>query len=268
MGDNSMQDLLFYITRKETLYSIGIVLIGGIVYLCCRKLIRRIIMKDEDKHRLSRKNKTYLKLFNNVLKYMLFLIVLILVLQINGVNVTSIVTSLGLLSVAVGFALQDALKDIIMGINIILDDYFSVGDVIKIGDVEGKVTEIGLKTTHMKDVNTNNIFVISNRNITEALKLSYFLDIDLPLPYEEDINDMEKLIEKMIKKIEKLDHVISVEYKGIQKFGSSAIYYKIRILSKNEFKKQIMRDAHCIMKRILDENQIRIPYQQIDIHSK
>ena len=45
-----------------------------------------------------------------------------------------------------------------MGFNIIVDEYYSIGDVIKIDNIEGKVLEVGLKSTKMKDINTNNIF--------------------------------------------------------------------------------------------------------------
>ena len=114
---------------------------------------------------------------------MLLIIVSVIILQINGVNVSSIIASLGVITVIVGFAL----KDIIMGINIVMNDYFSVGDVLKINNVEGKVIEIGLKFTRMKDINNGNIFVISNRNISEALNLSEQLDIDMPLPPEETL---------------------------------------------------------------------------------
>lgn len=199
---------------------------------------------------------------------MLLIIVSVIILQINGVNVSSIIASLGVITVIVGFALQDALKDIIMGINIVIDDYFSVGDVLKIGDVEGKVIEIGLKSTRMKDINNENIFVISNRNISEALNLSEQLDIDIPLPYEEKVTKMEEIIDKMVEQIGQIENVTKVEYKGLNQFADSAIYYKIRIFCKPELKPQIKRDANRIIKLELDENNISIPYKQIDIHNK
>ena len=89
-----------------------------------------------------------------------------------GFNVTSFIAGLGVVSVIVGLAVQDALKDIIMGFNIIVDNYYSVGDIIKIGDVEGKVVELGVKATKLKDINTDNILVIANRNISQALRIS------------------------------------------------------------------------------------------------
>ena len=263
-----MNEFLSNITTKEKYISIAIIVVGAIIYIISKKVLKNIITKNENNPKLNKRKKTYLKLLNNILKYLLLIVVAVAILQVNGVNVNSIIASLGLISVIVGFALQDALKDIIMGINIVIDDYFSVGDVLKIGGVEGKVIEIGLKSTRMKDINNGNIFVISNRNISDALNLSEQLDIDIPLPYEEKVVKMEEIIGVMIEQISKLENLIKVEYKGLNEFGDSAIYYKIRIFCKPEFKPQIKRDANRIIKLELDKNNIQIPYKQIDIHNK
>ena len=151
----------------------------------------------------------------------------------------------------------------------IIDNYFSVGDVIKIGDVEGKVTEIGLKATKLKDINNANTLVIANREINKALNLSTQIDIDIPLPYEEKLVDIEEIIGKIINDIELLPNVKNIEYKGINKFDKSAIMYKIRIYgTKVENNPQLKRDANRVIKLELDKNNINIPYTQIDIHTK
>ena len=207
-----MEQFLSNVMTKERYISVAIVIIGAIIYVISINLIKNFIKKNENNPKLDKRKKTYLKLFKNILKYVLLIIVSVIILQINGVNVSSIIASLGVITVIVGFALQDALKDIIMGINIVMNDYFSVGDVLKINNVEGKVIEIGLKFTRMKDINNGNIFVISNRNISEALNLSEQLDIDIPLPYEESATKMEKVIDIMIEHISELENVSKVEY--------------------------------------------------------
>lgn len=263
-----MKEFLSNTMTKEIYVSLAIIIVGVIIYIFSKKIIKKIITKNENNPKLDKKKKTYLKLFNNILKYILLVIAFIVILQVNGINVTSIMASLGVISVIVGFALQDALKDIIMGMNIVIDDYFSVGDILKIGDVEGKVVEFGLKSTRMKDINNGNIFVVSNRNISEALTISDELYIDIPLPYEEKITKMEEIIGIIIKQISELKNVIKVEYKGISEFADSAICYKIKICCNPEVKLQTKRDANRIIKLELDKNNISIPYKQIDIHNK
>lgn len=263
-----MQEEIQKMLNKEVCISIAIVVSAIIIYLIIKKIIVRLIDKQEKNANVSRKRRTYAKLFSNILKYLMMILTMLAILQVNGVNVTSLIAGLGLASAIIGLALQDALKDIVMGINIIVDDYFSVGDVIKINDVEGKITEVGLKTTKMKDVNTENIYIIANRNIGEALRLSDQLDIDIPLPYEEKIEEIEKILYKAMDKIVDLEFVTHVQYRGIEKFGDSAIFYKVRLNCKPDYKAQTKRDANRIIKLELDKNNIAIPYMQIDVHNK
>ena len=69
-------------------------------------------------------------------------------------------------------------------------------------------------------------------------------------------------------KIEQLEHITYIEYRGIKEFGESAVYYKIRMYCKPEYKAQTKRDANRIIKLELDNNNIAIPYKQIDVHTK
>ena len=63
-------------------------------------------------------------IFKNVFKYVLFIFMAIFLLNLYGVNTTSVIAGLGVAGVVLGFALQEALKDIISGISIIFDDFF------------------------------------------------------------------------------------------------------------------------------------------------
>ena len=168
----------------------------------------------------------------------------------------------------VGLSLQDALKDIIMGFNIIIDSYFSVGDVIKIDDVEGKVVELGVKSTKLKDVNTENVLVIANRNIVKALRLSEQLIIDIPIPYEEKTDKIEPIIDKIVLQIKENKEIRDAKYLGINEFADSAVIFRVMIWCQPEQKLPLKRYALRIVKTTLDENNITIPYTQIDIHQK
>ena len=172
------------------------------------------------------------------------------------------------MSAIVGLSLQDALKDIIMGFNIIIDSYFSVGDVIKIDDVEGKVIELGVKSTKLKDVNTENVLVIANRNIVKALRLSEQLIIDIPIPYEEKTDKIETIIDKIVFQIKENKEIRDAKYLGINEFADSAVIYRVMIWCQPEQKLPLKRYALRIVKTTLDENNITIPYTQIDIHQK
>lgn len=244
---------------KILIKSLCIILIGLLIYYIINKALNKTLIRKN----ISNKKKTIIKLINNIIKYIILLIIILVILQINGINVTSIIAGLGIISLVAGLALQDALKDIIMGFNLIFDNYFSVGDVIQLDNITGKVLELGIKATKIKDIYTNSILTISNRNIDKAIVLSDWLDIDIPLPYENTIKDIEKVINKIIDKCKKIEKIKDITYEGIQKFDSSSINYKIRVFCNPEYKLTINRKVNNEIKTILDESKISIPYTQI-----
>ena len=259
-----MQELFSKISPKIYI-SIALILGGVLVYMVLKKAINSAVKKGKN---ISRKKRTFVKLLDSVLKYVLLIAVLAIILQVNGIDVSSLLAGLGIVSLTVGLALQDALKDIIMGMNIILDDYFAVGDVVKINDVEGKVIELGLKSTKIRDIKTKSVYVLANRNISSALNYSKMLDIHVPLPYEEPIEKVEKVLNKILKQVSAMDEIQDASYENIKEFGDSAIVYKIRVFCDPELHLPVGRKINRIIKLELDKNKIAIPYMQVDVHNK
>ena len=178
------------------------------------------------------------------------------------------VAGLGIVGIILGFAIQDALKDIIKGFDIISDSYYKVGDVIKFKDVTGKVLSIGIKTTKLEDVNTFNIVSISNRNIEQVEVVSNLINIDVPLPYELNIEGAEKVLNQMVQSIKKLNKVNNAEYRGVNNLADSSIKYQIKVYTDPTNKVQIRRDSLREILLVLEDNNIAVPYNQLDIHKK
>lgn len=101
-----------------------------------------------------------------VFKTVVWTILLLTILANVGVNITAFVTSLGIGGVAVALAVQNILSDLFASLSIGLDKPFVIGDFIIFGDVMGTVERVGLKTTHIRSLNGEQI-VCSN---TELLK--------------------------------------------------------------------------------------------------
>ena len=207
-------------------------------------------------------------MMKSFIRYVFFIITLLVVLQINGINVGSMLAGVGIVSIIIGFAIQDLLKDIIKGIDIISDQYFQVGDVIKYKDIEGKVMSLGLKCTKIKDVRSFNIVSISNRNIDQVEVVSNLINIDVPMPYELKLDKAEAIIGEILDSVKNLDGVDNCEYRGVNKLDESSINYQIKVYCKPILKVQMNRDVlRCILV-IFEKNKISVPYKQIDIHNK
>ena len=94
--------------------------------------------------------KTLKTLVINIVKYTIFLIVLLAIISNFGVNVKSILAGLGIGTALIGLAFQDMAKDIIAGFSIITEGEYEIGDTIEIEGFMGEVVFIGLRTTRIR----------------------------------------------------------------------------------------------------------------------
>ena len=250
------------------LYSLGAIIITIVLYLIITKLFINEIEKKYNKRVKSKKSDTYIKLFKSIIRYLFIIVLLFVLLKINGVNITAMATGVGIFGIIFGFAIQDALKDIIKGIDIITDSYYQVGDIIRVDKYTGKVLAIGIKTTRLEDIFEKNIVSISNRNIEKVEVLSHMINIDIPLPYDLSLKDAEKTIKYISDNIKKIEKVENVEYRGINDFADSSIKYQIKVYCQPIDKVQIRRDSLTCILRCLEEKDIHIPFNQIDVHQK
>ena len=260
-------DLLNKILANNIVKSAIVIIASLIIY----KIISSMLIKSENKRNLRKvgqKDKTYIRLIRNFMKYAFFILVLFIILQINGIDVSSMIAGVGVLSIIIGFIVQDAFKDIIRGIDIISDNYFSVGDVVKYGEIEGKVLMVGLKTTKVQDVRTSNVVSIANRNIEQVEVISKDLYINIPMPYEVKIDKAEQAIKEILEEISKDERIGEYIYKGVNKLADSNIDYLICVKCNPIEKLPVRRDILRTILIVLNKNKIEIPYQQIDIHAK
>ena len=263
-----MKEFIESVLETKLVETIITIVISIVLYTIFKKLTIKGKKNKNLNNKLDNKQKTYIRLFNNILKYAFIIVTLLIVLQINGVNVNSMLAGVGILSVVIGLALQDALKDIIMGANIITDDFFALGDTIKYKGIEGRVVAFGLKTTKIQDLATDNIISITNRNIDQVEKVASVIYITIPISYDVKITKFESIVPKIVDKLEKIEHAGKCTYLGLGEFGDSSLDYKMEIECKPEYKFAVKRAALRIIKLELDDNDMRIPYSQIDVHNK
>ena len=256
------------INQEQIINTAIIIIVSIILYKLISYILRKSEKQDKVKLFTSKKSKTYIKLIRSIIRYAFFAVTVLIVLQINGVDVTSVLAGVGILGAIFGLAIQDWLKDVIRGSTILSDNYFSVGDVVKYKEYEGKVLVIGLKTTRIQDIRTGHIISIANRNIEEIQLVSNLVYINIPMPYEVEVEKAEKCINKIVDNIVKMENVNECTYKGVNDLAESSIKYLIEIECMPINKLQVRRNA---LKEILSEmakENISVPYNQIDVHNK
>ena len=225
-------------------------------------------VSNKNKRLSEKRRKTYGRMVKSLVCTLLVVIIVLIVLQFFGINVASILASVGIASIIIGFALQDALKDIIRGIEIITGNYYEIGDVIKFGDNLGEVQSITIRTTRIQDINTMNIVSIANRNIDKVEVDTGYIYIKVPLPYSLKIEKADEIMKEIAKKILKAELVTSAQYQGLETVGSSSLDYQVVATCEPLDRLQARRNCLHAIIQTLEENRIAIPYEQLDVHTK
>ncbi len=263
----AIKNILENVWVQRGIWSFIVVAISGLIYF----LISRFLNKKEKantKILSQKKNKTFIRMLKSVIGYALGIVTVLMVLQIYGVDVSSMLAGVGIASIIIGFALQDALKDIFRGFDIITDNYYEIGDVIKYGDNTGQVLSINLRTTKIQDVSTGNIVSIANRNIDQVEVVAGAIYINIPMPYELPVKKSEEIAKSTIKAIAKNDNVTDASYLGLNDFADNYVKHLIEVDCDPMNKLQVRRDALRTIADILEKNKVAIPYPQLDVHSK
>ncbi|OGM01052.1 hypothetical protein A2480_02765 [Candidatus Uhrbacteria bacterium RIFOXYC2_FULL_47_19] len=118
---------------------------------------------ENDKAQLS----SVLQTIGRIAKALVWIVAALMLLANLGVNVTSLVASLGIGGIAIALALQNVLGDLFSSVSILIDKPFVVGDLIMIGEHSGKIERIGLKSTRLRTPLGEEL-IISNRELTNV----------------------------------------------------------------------------------------------------
>ncbi len=133
-------------------------------YLCRRLL-------DHVEKRQNIKVKTTIRIFKSFIEYGGTIVVFFTVLNMFGVNTTTMLASAGVISIAVGMGAQSMAADLLAGIFMLFDGTVCVGDEVNVNGVVGQVTNMGIRTMEITD-NDGNTVVFNNSKVTGARNMS------------------------------------------------------------------------------------------------
>lgn len=264
--------MLEFLLSEKVIKPIIIIIIFSFIYLIINNIIKKIIHNQSKlKSFDSKKNKTIIILINNLIKYFLIIVAFIMILNVYGVDTSSIIASLGVASAVAALAFQDTLKDFLAGIFIIIENQYNIGDTVTINNFKGEVISVGLRTTKLK-FPTGEICYVANRNVSDVINHSVnnsLAVVNVQVSYEVDLNKVEKILNKLCdnlsNELENLKSPIKVE--GIDELAASGITYRVSVETTPLKHFEIQRILRKEIKMEFDKNKIEIPYQQLVIHN-
>ena len=210
--------------EKVLLTILVVVIIFGIHFVT-NFFFKRLIL-----NRVSKRKETILLLFVNLVKYLGLLVGLFVILAIFGVDTASVLAGAGLLGILLGFGLQKLMQDMINGFFIIFENQYVVGEYVLINKSEGKVVELGLKTTKIATYN-GEIHYIANGDIKSVVnysKSNSLAVVDIPVLHEYSYSFIHIVIEEGLTNVIHNNIVDKPIIKGIQEVNE--IFYKVRIV--------------------------------------
>lgn len=272
---NAIQDFLNLqlFSLKDTPVTIMSVVIFTLflsIFLFLGSFIRRFLQgKFLDKFDIDPGLKYTL---SRVAQYIVVILGMLISFQFVGIDLTSLAVIFGLLSVGIGFGLQNVTANFISGLIIMFERPISVGDRVDVDGIEGDVTEISIRSTKIRTLNNTSI-IVPNSKFVENNVINYShgdptfrLDINVGVSYSSDLDSVLKALNEVA---EEHSNVMKSPKHSVDltEFGDSAWDMHLRVWVPNVKDRYKMRNElnQAIVRKFL-EYDIEIPFPQRDLH--
>ncbi len=216
--------------------------------------------------------RSVLSILSSVLKYVAAIVILCWGLSIVGVNVSTIVASVGIVALVVGFSAESLISDMVTGAFMIFENQYNVGDIVEVGGFRGTVTDIGLRTTCITDPG-GNVKIVNNsamKNILNRSDKPSRSASEIAVPYGTDFEKLESEIPGLMQEIfEKHPDMMKAPpvYLGINQLADSGVVMKfvVEVEEKNIFSgaRTLNHDLLLGFKKL----GVECPFPQVDVHN-
>lgn len=192
--------------------------------------------------------------------------VLACVIAFPGLRLGDIIATLGLGSVAVGFAFQDIFKNFLSGILILIQRPFRIDDQIIIGDYEGTIEKIDIRTTKLRTYDGERVLMPNSEVFTSPVRVRTAFDqrrtdLAVGVDYNTSLSEAKGILQKTIEEVDGVldNKAAEIDLVG---FGDSSIDFIVRYWthSRQPQVRQVQTRAIMAIKEALDAADIGIPY--------
>lgn len=196
--------------------------------------------------------------------YTWMLLLLMMVLNELGFHLATLLGAAGIAGIAIGFAAQTSVSNIISGVFLISERPFEVGDLIQVGDTVGVVMSIDLLSAKVRAFNNRYIRIPNEMLIkTEVINFTHFplrrVDLQLGVAYREDLGRVESLL----REIAQLEPLALDEPEPLfvfKSFGDSALELQLSVWAVCADYLDLHNALMKTIKRRFDEEDIEIPF--------
>ncbi|PSW07859.1 mechanosensitive ion channel protein [Photobacterium rosenbergii] len=257
--------------NQELLIQYGVNILSALVILFIGNIITKSIANGVAKM-LRRKDmdEAVVEFLHSLVRYLLFVIVLIAALGRVGVQTASVVAVIGAAGLAVGLALQGSLSNFAAGVLIVAFRPFKSGDFVEIGGVSGSVESIQVFSTILNTPD-NKMVVVPNASVIGGPITNYSrhktrrIDLVIGVSYDADLKHTKAVLNRVIEADDRIlkDPEPTV---GVLALADSSVNFAVRPWVNTSDYWAVYFDLMQAIKEELDKENIGIPYPQMDVH--
>ena len=230
-------------------------------------LLRPRILDRVRSREAGRKLQTLAPLAQTSVKLLVVLVGALLILQLVGVETGPLLAGVGIFGLAVGFAAQSLIKDVINGLFILTEGSVGAGDVVDVGGVTGVVEKVTLRSVRIRDL-SGNVHFVPNSTIEHVENMTkdysrYLLDVGVG--YREDTDEVVAVMKEVDESMRadpqfRRDMLEPIEIMGVDRFEDSAVIVRARLKTRPVQQWRIGREYNRRLKKAFDERGIEIPF--------
>jgi moderate conductance mechanosensitive channel len=220
-----------------------------------------------DKIAARRRLQTLSAIFRGAIQTIISFIGLMFLLESLHVPITPILASAGVLGIAIGFGAQSLIKDLFSGLLILIEDQYSVGDTVKIGDISGTVEQLTLRVTRIRGLD-GALTSIPNGSISVVSNMSKDWSrvvLDVEVSSAEDIDLAMKLMVEAAQQMQaEMPNDILEEpvMLGIDKLSSTSVTLRLMVKTSPTKHFEIGRELRRRIKYAFEREGIKAPMPQ------
>jgi small conductance mechanosensitive channel len=234
--------------------------------------LEKVFLKGREDEESLKRARTLSGLVRQFLNALIIVIAIMTVLAALDIQIGPLLATAGIAGLAISFAAQSLIKDVINGFFIILWDQIRVGDVIEVAGRSGTVEAVNLKMTVLRSLD-GNVYYIPNSLIyvvTNMTKEYSQFVFDIRVDYDENVDEVIRTLKEVD---EELRHeqpfsdciVLPLEILGLDRFENSALVIRARTTTRPSRQWEVSREFNRRLKKAFDRKGIIIPSPQLTV---
>ena len=259
-------------TGLKILLIIGVVLILTRISRGLTRRLEKIFLKGKEDEESLKRAKTLSGLVRQFLNGLIVIIAVMTVLAALDIQIGPLLATAGVAGLAISFAAQSLIKDVINGFFIIFWDQIRVGDVVEIAGRSGVVKGLNLKMTVLRSLDGNVHYIPNNLidTVTNMTKEYSQFVFDIGVSYFEDVDEVIKTLKEVDEELRSdpqfAENIVSpLEILGLDRFEDSAVIVRARTTTKPSKQWEVGREFNRRLKKTFDRKGISIPFPHLTL---